>query len=68
MDKHYSLLQKLVNYDRKIFYNIDSRCQQRDRKSFVEHDDLKVLEQHMADYLTLQTDNNKEKEGQNVSH
>jgi hypothetical protein len=33
--------------------------QQRNRKSFVEYDDLKVLEQHLADYLTLQTPEDK---------
>ena len=41
--------------------------QQKDRKNFVEHDDLKVLEQHLADYLTLQTESNKDKDLQNVS-
>lgn len=40
--------------------------QQRDRKNFVEHDDLKVLEQHLAEYLTFQTDGHKDKDLQNV--
>ena len=31
--------------------------QQRDRKNFIEYDDLKVLEQHLSEYIILQTDN-----------
>ena len=40
--------------------------QQRDRKNFIEYDDLKVLEQHLADYLILQTDTQKDKTGEKV--
>ena len=40
--------------------------QQRDRKNFIEYDDLKVLEQHLADYLILQTDTQKDKAGEKV--
>ena len=40
--------------------------QQRNRKNFVEHDDLKVLEQHLADYLTLQTDSHKDENSREV--
>ncbi len=40
--------------------------QQRDRKNFIEYDDLKVLEQHLADYLILQTDTHKDKATEKV--
>jgi hypothetical protein len=39
--------------------------QQCDRKNFIEYDDLKVLEQHLSEYLILQTEN-KEKTTEEV--
>ncbi len=39
--------------------------QQCDRKSFIEYDDLKVLEQHLSEYLILQIEN-KEKTTEEV--